>query len=68
MEVSANEIILRVGSRWVRFTAGSMQYSNQAPVKFSLNEDGTVILHHDLQEEMDFAAERIAREMMQETP
>jgi hypothetical protein len=33
---------------------------------FALTEDGNVVLDHGDTEEMDFAAERLAREMMNE--
>ncbi len=66
VEVSADEITLRVGSRWLRFTESTMQHSDEAPKTFALHEDGTVSLNGGLQEEMDIAAEQLAREMMQE--
>ena len=65
VEVSAEEITLRVGSRWMRFTASELQQSDGAAMSFALNEDGTVTIDGDSPEEMDFAAERLAREMMQ---
>jgi hypothetical protein len=71
VEVSADEITLRVGSRWLRFTESTMQYSGlqkgeEAPQTFALHEDGTVSLNGGPQEEMDIVAEQIARGMMQE--
>jgi hypothetical protein len=66
VEVSANEITLRVGSRWLRFTESTMQHSDEAPQKFALHEDGTVSINGGPQEEMDIAAEHLAREMMME--
>jgi hypothetical protein len=68
VEVSAEEITLRVGSRWLRFTEKQMQRSDEAPQSFALNENGTVSLNHGPAEEMDLAAERLAREMMQHPP
>jgi hypothetical protein len=65
VEVSAYEITLRVGSRWLRFTATEMQHSDEPPQPFALTEDGNVILNHTAPEEMDFAAEHLARKMMQ---
>ena len=65
VEVSAEEITLRVGSRWLRFTQYEMQHSDEAAVPFALQEDGSVSLNHAAAEEMDLAAERLAREMMQ---
>jgi hypothetical protein len=64
VEVSANEIILRVGDRWVRFRAAEMQHSGKAPVPFALTEDGNVRIGAGAAEEMDMAAERVAREML----
>jgi hypothetical protein len=43
-----------------------MQHSGEAPKAFGLTEDGNVVLDHGDAEEMDFAAERLAREMMNE--
>jgi len=64
VEVSAEEITLRVGSRWLRFTPGEMQQSEEAPVSFALEENGTVRIEGGAEEEMDFAAERLVREKM----
>jgi hypothetical protein len=41
-----------------------MESSDGSRVRFSLNEDGTVTLDGKM-EEMDFAAERVTRELMQ---
>ncbi len=64
VEVSAEEITLRVGSRWLRFTREAMQESGKAPVGFSLEESGNVVIDGAGEEEMDFAAERLARGML----
>jgi hypothetical protein len=64
VEVSAEEITLRVGSRWLRFTQDAMQDSEAGTKAFALTEDGNVRLDDGPLEEMDFAAERLAREMM----
>ena len=64
VEVSAEEITLRVGSRWLRFTRGEMQESDGAPVSFALVENGTVRVEGGAEEEMDFAAERLVRGML----
>ncbi len=64
VEVSADEITLRVNDCWLRFTATEMQRSDQAPVGFSLTEDGNVCIAGADAEEMDLAAERLAREML----
>ena len=64
VEVSASEITLRVGSRWVRFTPAQVEGSEQPPQPFQLNENGTVTLGHHPAEEMDITAERFARELL----
>jgi hypothetical protein len=63
VEVGADEITLRVASRWLRFTHETIQDSDGKQSDFSLQEDGTVKLN-GIAEEMDLAAERLAREMM----
>ena len=68
VEVSSNEIVLRVDARWLRFTATEMQHSGGVPEPFTLTEDGSVILNQGPAEEMDMAAERLAREMLAEAP
>jgi hypothetical protein len=64
VEVGADEITLRVSSKWLRFTHETIQDSEGNQTGFSLQEDGTVKLN-GVAEEMDLAAERLAREMMQ---
>ncbi len=64
VEVSADEITLRVNDRWLRFSATEMQHSDKAPVSFALMEDGNVRIAGADTEEMDLAAERLAREML----
>jgi hypothetical protein len=64
VEVGADEITLRVGSRWLRFTHETLEDSEAHRSSFKLEEDGTVKLN-GIAEEMDLAAERLAREMMQ---
>jgi len=64
VEVGADEITLRVGSRWLRFTHETMEDSEEHCSSFNMQEDGTVKLN-GIAEEMDLAAERLAREMMQ---
>lgn len=64
VEVSADEITLRVSDQWLRFTASEMQRSEQASVSFALTEDGNVRIAGGDVEEMDLAAERLAREML----
>jgi hypothetical protein len=64
IEVGADEITLRVTDRWIRFTHEQMEDSSGNQFAFSLQEDGTVKLN-GVTEEMDLAAEKLAREMMQ---
>ena len=63
VEVGADEIILRVDTRWIRFTHTAATDSRGGAHSFSLEEDGTAKLD-GVTEEMDMAAERLAREMM----
>jgi hypothetical protein len=64
VEVSANEITLRVNDRWLRFTPTEVQQSNATPTPFTLNENGTITLNHQPEQEMDIAAEQFAREIL----
>jgi hypothetical protein len=64
VEVGADEITLRVASRWLRFTHETLQDSDGNQSTFTLQEDGTVKMN-GIAEEMDLAAEKLAREMMQ---
>jgi hypothetical protein len=69
VEVSSDQITLRVGSRWLKFTEHQMQHGStqehgEAPQSFALNENGTVSINGRPDEEMDLAAERLAREML----
>jgi len=63
VEVGADEITLRVASRWLRFTHDLIEDSDDNRSTFSLEEDGTVKLNGKSQQ-MDLAAEQLAREMM----
>ena len=65
VEVSANEITLRVNDRWLRFTPSDLRHNGQAPIPFTLTEGGDVRIDNGPPEEMDLAAERLAREMLQ---
>lgn len=67
VEVSADEITLRVGDRWLRFTATAMQHSEATPARFALTEDGLVMIGDEPAEEMDMTAERLARGMLYST-
>jgi len=64
VEVGSDVILLRVGTRWLRFTPDEMTEDNNRTHSFRLNEDGTVTVG-DVTEEMDFTAERLTRELMQ---
>jgi hypothetical protein len=67
VEVGADEITLRVAGRWLRFTHDQIEDSEGNRSSFSLEEDGTVKLDGQTQE-MDLAAEQLAREMMHSEP
>jgi hypothetical protein len=64
VEVSSSEITLRVSDRWLRFTPTEVQQSNALPLSFTLNENGTVMINHQPEQEMDIAAEQFAREIL----
>jgi len=64
IEFGEDQIVLRFGSRWARFTHDQQQTSDGATTPFALNHDGTVTLDGKI-DEMDFTAERIIRELMQ---
>ena len=63
VEVGADEIILRVDTRWLRFTSNTMQANDGNPMPFALNDDGTVTFHAET-EPMDLAAEQLARRLL----
>jgi hypothetical protein len=63
VEVGGDEIVLRVGPKWMRFSRDEMKSSQGASLPFSLEEDGRVRIG-DAEDEMDMAAERVAREML----
>src|SRR5450755_4208842 len=42
VEVSADEITLRVGTHWLHFTATAVQHDDAPPTPFALQENGTV--------------------------
>jgi hypothetical protein len=62
VEVGAEEIVLRVGPRWVRFTPAAMSTSEGTSAAFAMDEDGRVKLG-EVWDEMDMAAEGVARQM-----
>ena len=63
IEFGEEVIVVRAGSKWVRFTQNGMERSEGRPESFALHEDGTVELDGRI-DEMDFAAERVTRELM----
>ncbi len=63
VEVGSEEIILRVEMRWARFTQDEMTTSEGVSLPFAMKEDGTIRIG-DVTEEMDMAAEEVARGML----
>ncbi len=63
IEFGEDEIVVRVDAKWARFTHVEMEASDGSKAAFALNEDGTVMLDGKM-DEMDFAAERVTRELM----
>jgi len=63
VEVGADEIVLRVDTKWARFTRDLMTTSDGVSERFGIEEDGSVWIG-DVKDEMDMAAERVAREIM----
>lgn len=63
VEVGAEEIVLRVDMRWVRFRRNGMTNSEGFAAGFALEEDGRVRIG-DVTKEMDVAAEEVARGML----
>jgi hypothetical protein len=63
VEVSADSILLRVDTRWLRFSSVAMDSSEGQHLSFALNEDGTVCLDATT-DEMDLTAEYLARIML----
>jgi hypothetical protein len=64
IELDMQQIVVRYGSKWIRFTHEWLETSEGSKVPFALNEDGTITLDGKI-DEMDFAAERVTRELMQ---
>ena len=62
VEVGAEEIVVRVGARWVRFRFDEMSSSEGTVAGFEMAEDGRVRLG-EVWDEMDMAAEGVTREM-----
>ena len=63
VEVGADEIVLRVAERWTRFSRDEMSTSEGETLPFAMQEDGRIRIG-DVEDEMDMAAERVAREML----
>ncbi len=63
VEVGAEEIVLRVDTRWARFTPDAMTTSEGLSMPFAMEEDGRVRVG-DVTDEMDMAAEAVARGLL----
>ena len=63
VEVGAEEIVLRVDTRWARFTHEEMTTSEGISTSFAMEEDGQIRIG-EVTEEMDMAAEEVARGML----
>ncbi|MDP9039949.1 MAG: transcriptional regulator [Acidobacteriota bacterium] len=63
IEFGEDEIVVRYGSKWVRFTHDGVESSEGITSAFALHEDGTVSIGAET-DEMDMAAERITRTLM----
>ena len=64
IEFGEDEIVVRVDAKWARFTHEAMESRDgESGFGLALNEDGTVMLDGKM-DEMDFAAERVTRELM----
>lgn len=63
VEVSEDRITVRHGTRWISFTATAYESSNGNTLPFALTEHGTATVDGK-EEEMDMAAEQLARELM----
>jgi hypothetical protein len=63
VEVSEERITVRHGLKWISFTSEAYESSDGSTVPFSLTENGTAVVD-GLEDEMDLAAERLAREII----
>ena len=63
VEVGADEIVVRVGERWTRFSREEMSTSEGVSTPFAMLEHGRIRIG-DVEDEMDMAAERVTREML----
>jgi hypothetical protein len=66
VEVGSEEIVVRVDQRWTRFTRDRMTTSGGVALPFAMEEDGRIRIGSEL-DEMDMAAERVAREILADT-
>jgi hypothetical protein len=68
VEVSERSITIRVADRWTRidqtFGCGTVTGDRGIAQSFAINEDGTIKMGAHDREDMDHAAERIAREIV----
>lgn len=63
VEVSEDRITVRHGMNWISFTATTFEQNDGTTVPFSLTEEGRAKLG-TVEEEMDIAAEQVARELI----
>ena len=63
VEVGQQEIVLRAHTRWVRFTRHEMTTSEGHSSAFAMQEDGRITIG-DQTQEMDMAAEEVARTLL----
>ena len=63
VEVSEAEILLRYGTRWLRFEQDTMYSSENGPKGFALTVNGHASID-GTEDEMDLAAERLTREII----
>lgn len=63
VEVSEDRITVRHRLNWISFTPVAYENSEGSSVPFRLTENGTAVVDGN-EEEMDLAAERLARELI----
>ena len=63
VEVSDAEILLRYGTRWLRFEPGTIYSSENGPKSFALTVNGHAAID-GTEDAMDLAAERLTREII----
>ena len=64
IELEDEQIVVRYGSKWIRFMHDWLETSEGGKTPFALNEDGTVSLDGK-KDAMDLTAERVTQELMQ---